>query len=48
MADHTPVEADPQQIQRAQQMWHNFTVAGKFFIGLVIVVLVGLTLVFIR
>lgn len=42
MADHhTPVEADPKEIQRAQEMWHNVTQASKW--GIVgIVILVGL------
>lgn len=48
MADHTPVEADPQQIQRAQQMWHNFVRGSKIFVAVNVVVLIALALIFIR
>lgn len=48
MADHTPVEADPQQIQRAQEMWHNFVRGGKIFVAVNVAALVVLALIFIR
>ena len=39
MADHTPVQADPKDIERAQTMWHNVTTMSKWFIvGVVIIV----------
>jgi hypothetical protein len=47
MAQHTPVEADPKEIQRAQDMWHNVTKAGKWGIVAVVIILAGLALLFI-
>ena len=47
MAQHTPVEADPKEIQRAQETWHNATRAGKWGIVAVVIILVGLALLFI-
>lgn len=42
MADHhTPVEADPKEIERAQVMWHNVAQASKWGI-IAVVVLMGL------
>jgi uncharacterized paraquat-inducible protein A len=39
MADHTPVEAHPKDVERAQEMWHNVTFAGKWsIVGIVIIV----------
>ncbi len=47
MGQHTPIEADHKEIQRAQQMWHNVAKAGKWGIIGVVVILTGLALLFI-
>lgn len=30
MAEHTPVEVDQQELERAQDMWDGFTKIGKY------------------
>ncbi|MGB4107296.1 MAG: hypothetical protein WBK55_05820 [Alphaproteobacteria bacterium] len=47
MADHTPAEADPKEIQRARDMWHNVAQAGKWGIIGTVLILAGLALAFI-
>jgi hypothetical protein len=47
MGHHTPVEADPKEIQRAQEMWHNVTQAGKWGIVGIVIIVVGLAIAFI-
>ena len=48
MAQHTPVEIDPNELERAQEMWHAVTQISKYCIGLTLVVLAGLALAFIN
>ncbi len=38
--DHTPVEIDTSQIERAEQGWEAFTKYGKWFIAHVIVLMI--------
>lgn len=47
MGQHTPVEADPKEVERAQHMWQNATQAGKWGIVGIVIVLAGLALLFI-
>lgn len=45
---HTPVEIDPKELKRAQDMWHNVTQAGKWGIIGIALLLIGLAAAFIR
>lgn len=48
MADHPPVEADPKEIKRAQDMWAGFTVLLKYSTIATVGILAALALAFIR
>ncbi len=48
MADHKPVDVDPKEIERAEQMWHNFTVGSKYAIYATIFILVCLALGYVK
>jgi hypothetical protein len=47
MADHAPVEADPQEIRRAEEMWRNVNKAARLALGLIILIMAGLAVTFI-
>jgi hypothetical protein len=47
MADHTQVEANPKDIERAQEMWHNVTHVAKWGIVGIVIIVAGLALAFI-
>ncbi len=47
MAQHTPVQADPKEIQRAQIMWHNVTQVAKWSILGIVILMAALGAVFI-
>jgi hypothetical protein len=47
MGHHTQVQADPKEVKRAQEMWHNVTQAGKWGIVAIAALLIALALVFI-
>jgi len=47
MASHTPVEADPKEIQRAADMWAGFIKISKYTIIVSIIVLAALGVVFV-
>ncbi len=48
MADHKPVDVDPKDVKRAEQMWHNFTVGSKYTIYAIIFILICLALGFVK
>lgn len=47
MANHTPVQEDPQELARAQQTWHSFMNATKWSVIAVVVILLGLMAAFV-
>ena len=48
MADHKAVEVDQEELKNAQEMWHNFTVIGKYSTIATCVILIGLALAFVK
>lgn len=47
MADHNHTEADPKQVENAQEMWHKFTAAGKYSIYATAILLILLAIGFV-
>ena len=41
---NSPANIDPSELRRAQDMWHNFAVGGKYTIIAICVLLIGLAL----
>lgn len=48
MANHKTVDVDPQSLKNAEDMWHNFTVFGKYTILGICALLLGLALAFVQ
>ncbi len=48
MGNHQTVEPDPQELERANNMWESFTKVGKYSIYATVIVLVLMALAFIR
>ena len=48
MADHKTPDVDPQSVHDAQAMWHSFANFGKYTIIGVALVLIFLTIAFVR
>jgi hypothetical protein len=47
MAHHQPVSIDPQELQRAQAIWHNFTNLIKWSAVAIAITLILMALAFI-
>lgn len=42
MAHHAPVQEDPQELAKAEDMWHRFMQVSKVSIVVIAVILLGL------
>lgn len=47
MANQTPVEDDPQQLEDARTFWTTFMQGTKWSIILIVIILIGLALAFV-
>ena len=47
MADQQPVEADPKELEKAQQFWDNFMIGSKYACYGIAAILLVLALVFV-
>jgi len=47
MANHTPVEDDPAQLENAQSFWSTFMQGSKYSIIFVVIVLIALLVMFV-
>ena len=48
MANHTPVDIDPKQIENANALWANFVSGGKYSIYVTCIILIGLAVAFVK
>ncbi len=48
MANHTPPEIDPEQLESAETLWRNFTIGGKYSIYATVAILIALALGFVQ
>ena len=48
MGEHKTVEPSQEDIERAEQMWRNFTVGSTYGIYGTVIVLIGLALAFVK